>query len=1081
MKISNRLLLNTSVFNKSLLVILITLFSVINTFGQSTLDWSTANWTPGATTGTIPFTTPVGYDPVSVTITSSLNPSDGVYFNGAQGTYPQIDYVGGEFGGIDDLGIAIDPNDNGRVNQDSPITIDLVFSAPVTGVSFTISDIDQNQNRIDRVFITSNDGDPVSITIVDPANTEIDTVTNNTIQSAITRGSSDDDDDGSAVIDFGSKVITSIQVVYTDLGNTGGTRGAGFFGGFEVRAASNIEAVNDQGNTVVEGVGGQVINNVLNNDVFQTGSPSLSDVTLTQVSSTDSGITLNTSTGAVSVSASVEAGVYVLEYQICETINPTNCDTAKVTVVVLNDADEDGVADNDDLDDDNDGILDVNEGFECASDFIDLGRTFSNNTSNPFFVTDIYSYNGVTVDASFELQGSATWNSGVSSQNNAGVSGAYVNTQPNNTGFYSGDVGVYTYTFSEPVYNVEFKFGGLDFSDVAEFNALNGSDDVPVLLTDINLGANGEFFGQTVISSASNGNAPSNAVQVSVLGPVTEISITVGKEVANSSNVTMQFYELIYCVPTDTDNDGVPDFLDLDSDNDGCFDALEGGDNILLTNLNSDGSLDGAVNSTTGVPNNVNTTNGQTVGGSKDGVPSDSNGQCDSDNDGVVDANDICNGSDDTIDIDNDNVPDGCDLDNDNDGILDTNEGYCASQILSGTWNISGSTASYDFGNGIIAEITTTNSLPLTSGSFSNGDFWSETLANSVSLESSYVWGTSITVNYVDELGNPITVTNPIIHLDRLGGTDGASTQNGAIVTLLNGLSWSQISTGTSDFNVTSNTASDSGINLPTAASGHTQESTQNDPDGTAAGSLQINGEISSFTLEFVQGGLFGTGTDGIELILSACQSVDTDDDGTPDYLDLDSDNDGCFDAFEGGDAIDSSSVDANGVLIGTVNSSTGVPSDVDVNNGQTVGSAQNDTVLDDECKVNITIGDVTVTEGDDATVTVSLDNPSSVDTVVDIVTTTGTAGTDDYTEVTTTVTIPAGDTSVDVVIPTTDDTTDEPNEDFTVDGTVTSGNTSNTDPSGTVTILDNDDAPIVSISDVTVTEGDDATVTVSL
>ncbi|WP_452600483.1 hypothetical protein, partial [Pontimicrobium sp. MEBiC06410] len=57
----------------------------------------------------------------------------------------------------------------------------------------------------------------------------------------------------------------------------------------------------------------------------------------------------------------------------------------------------------------------------------------------------------------------------------------------------------------------------------------------------------------------------------------------------------------------------------------------------------------------------------------------------------------------------------------------------------------------------------------------------------------------------------------------------------------------------------------------------------------------------------------------------------------------------------------------------------------------------------------------------------------------------------------TTTVTIPAGSTSVDVVIPITDDAIDETDETFTVDGTVTSGNTANTDPSGTVTIIDND------------------------
>ena len=135
---------------------------------------------------------------------------------------------------------------------------------------------------------------------------------------------------------------------------------------------------------------------------------------------------------------------------------------------------------------------------------------------------------------------------------------------------------------------------------------------------------------------------------------------------------------------------------------------------------------------------------------------------------------------------------------------------------------------------------------------------------------------------------------------------------------------------------------------------------------------------------------------------------------------------------------------------------------------------------IEDNDVPTITIDDVTVTEGGDAVVPVSIDIASTEDTVVDIVTTTGTAGTSDYTETTTTVTIPAGSTSVNVTIPTTDDAIDEVDETFTVEGTVTSGNTSNTDPSGTVTIEDND-VPTITIGDVTVTEGGDAVVPVSI
>ncbi|WP_394357296.1 hypothetical protein, partial [Dokdonia donghaensis] len=58
------------------------------------------------------------------------------------------------------------------------------------------------------------------------------------------------------------------------------------------------------------------------------------------------------------------------------------------------------------------------------------------------------------------------------------------------------------------------------------------------------------------------------------------------------------------------------------------------------------------------------------------------------------------------------------------------------------------------------------------------------------------------------------------------------------------------------------------------------------------------------------------------------------------------------------------------------------------------------------------------------------------------MVTTTGTAGEDDYEETIVTVTIPAGETEGEVIVPITEDTTDEEDEIFTVDGTVTSGNT---------------------------------------
>ena len=138
---------------------------------------------------------------------------------------------------------------------------------------------------------------------------------------------------------------------------------------------------------------------------------------------------------------------------------------------------------------------------------------------------------------------------------------------------------------------------------------------------------------------------------------------------------------------------------------------------------------------------------------------------------------------------------------------------------------------------------------------------------------------------------------------------------------------------------------------------------------------------------------------------------------------------------------------------------------DFTVNGNVTSGNTDNTdpsgtvTIIDNDGAPTVTIGDVTVDEdAGTASVPVSLSNPSTEDVVIEITTTTGTAGTDDFTETTVTVTIPAGQTTVNVDIPITDDNIDEADEDFTVNGNVTSGNTDNTDPSGTVTIIDNDD-----------------------
>ena len=88
---------------------------------------------------------------------------------------------------------------------------------------------------------------------------------------------------------------------------------------------------------------------------------------------------------------------------------------------------------------------------------------------------------------------------------------------------------------------------------------------------------------------------------------------------------------------------------------------------------------------------------------------------------------------------------------------------------------------------------------------------------------------------------------------------------------------------------------------------------------------------------------------------------------------------------------------------------------DVDSTTGGAVGSTANTgmvTITDDDAAPDVSIGDVTVTEGLTATVTVTLTNPSSEPITVTLGTNDGSADGGDYTGGPYTVVIPAGSIS---------------------------------------------------------------------
>jgi gliding motility-associated-like protein/uncharacterized repeat protein (TIGR01451 family) len=120
-----------------------------------------------------------------------------------------------------------------------------------------------------------------------------------------------------------ASVINDINV-YGAFVNTSGTSGGSL-------QCAVIDAVNDVLPPTVGATGNVNAGNVLTNDTLNGSPVSASDITLTSVP--NGPLTVNAD-GSVTVAPNTPGGTYTVNYTICEKLNPTNCDTATVTIFV---------------------------------------------------------------------------------------------------------------------------------------------------------------------------------------------------------------------------------------------------------------------------------------------------------------------------------------------------------------------------------------------------------------------------------------------------------------------------------------------------------------------------------------------------------------------------------------------------------------------------------------------------------------------------------------------------------------------------------------------------------------------------
>nr|WP_322714928.1 Calx-beta domain-containing protein [Nostoc sp. ChiSLP03a]MDZ8216167.1 Calx-beta domain-containing protein [Nostoc sp. ChiSLP03a] len=141
-------------------------------------------------------------------------------------------------------------------------------------------------------------------------------------------------------------------------------------------------------------------------------------------------------------------------------------------------------------------------------------------------------------------------------------------------------------------------------------------------------------------------------------------------------------------------------------------------------------------------------------------------------------------------------------------------------------------------------------------------------------------------------------------------------------------------------------------------------------------------------------------------------------------------------------------------------------------------------TILDDDAAPTLTIGDRSITEGDNGTATitytVSLDTASAKPISVKYTTADGTAiaGTD-YIATNGTITFAPGETTKTISVQVLGDTIDEFDETFFLNLSDAT-NATIADNQGVGTIVDNDLPPVLTINDRTITEGDNGTTVAS-
>ncbi len=355
-----------------------------------------------------------------------------------------------------------------------------------------------------------------------------------------------------------------------------------------------------------------------------------------------------------------------------------------ITECKINDNDGDGVNDRNDIDDDNDGVIDLNE-YGCTS----TSQINWATTGTP----NVQTINGVTLTPIFRNSFGLTSTSAVMTNTHSGNASNDIRivSNPDNKNQFTDLI----LSFNKKVTNVSFEINDIDARNngantwkdsVIVYPYKNGS---PFTLkpSEYNLSSQViAYQGNIFVSNQTNNNlalsSNNGRVNFTITDPVDSILIQVFDNNPNKKDADIYISRISFCELSDTDKDGILNYLDSDSDNDGITDVIEN----YGVDTDGDGKIDGLINITNGLSNKLNSSGLSEKDFDGDGIPnyldldSDADGipdiieagSVDSNNNGMVDSfiDNNFNGLQDSLEGNAALIQSG--VDNNNDGLADS-------------------------------------------------------------------------------------------------------------------------------------------------------------------------------------------------------------------------------------------------------------------------------------------------------------------------------------------------------------------------------------------------------------------------